>query len=47
MLKLRDRKALYWLNYTRQGPPPRKLGREPRYWRSEVIAYMNALPAAS
>lgn len=47
MLKLGNRKALYWLNYTKQGPPARKLGRELRYWRSEVIAYMNALPAAS
>jgi predicted DNA-binding transcriptional regulator AlpA len=47
LLRLRDLKALYWLNYTRKGPPPRKLGRELRYFRSEVLAYIDSLPAAA
>jgi hypothetical protein len=47
MLRLKDRKALYWLRYTKQGPPAFKLGRELRYWKSEVLAYLESLTAAA
>jgi predicted DNA-binding transcriptional regulator AlpA len=46
LLKLPNVKALYWLNYTKQGPPARRLGRELRYLRSDVLAYIASLPAA-
>ena len=45
LLKLKNRKALYWLNYKQQGPAPRKFGREVRYVESEVLAFIQNLAA--
>jgi predicted DNA-binding transcriptional regulator AlpA len=40
-----DVKALYWLNYSQKGPKRRRLGRELRYLRSDVVAWFDSLPA--
>ena len=47
MLKLKNRKALYWLNYTGQGPSSVLIGRELRYFKSDVLAYIDGLRPAT
>lgn len=38
-------KAIYWLNYTRQGPQGHKIGRGLRYRRSEVERWLRSRAA--
>jgi predicted DNA-binding transcriptional regulator AlpA len=45
LLKI-DVKALYWLRYTRNAPKARKIGRELRFLRSDVIAWIIGHPAS-
>jgi excisionase family DNA binding protein len=40
------KRALYELNQAGTGPARRKVGRELRYWRSDVLDWFDGLPAA-
>lgn len=45
MLKLKNVKSLYWLRYQGKAPECIKIGRELRFRRSSVLAWLDAQPA--